>query len=145
MMNKDMKSITVEDVYDLASELGKDFERIIDSFGPEAVESLMPKVIRVLEHLELICTGHDDLDTEVDSLKTKVIRLEKEKQQKAQNKIKFEDELEEIEENWKKEHVELSNMVGKLKEENLKLATSLHEKSSLLSQLAIIPEANGQC
>lgn len=39
--------ISVVDVYDLASEIGKECEKIIDCYGPEAVTSLMPKVVQV--------------------------------------------------------------------------------------------------
>ncbi len=38
------RQITVVDVYDLASAIGKDFERLIDQFGTECVRELMPKV-----------------------------------------------------------------------------------------------------
>ena len=35
---------TVVDVYDWAGEIGKEFERLIDSFGADSVTGLMPKV-----------------------------------------------------------------------------------------------------
>lgn len=37
-------SVSVVDVYDLASEIGKEFEKLIDHFGTDSVTSLMPKV-----------------------------------------------------------------------------------------------------
>lgn len=40
------RQMTVVDVYDLASVIGKDFERIIDQFGADSVTHLMPKVCR---------------------------------------------------------------------------------------------------
>jgi len=38
------RQVTVVDVYDLASVIGKDFELLIDRFGTESVTHLMPKV-----------------------------------------------------------------------------------------------------
>ncbi|XP_026679171.1 RILP-like protein homolog [Diaphorina citri] len=38
-------TLTVIDVFDIASEIGKEFEKIIDQYGPDAVTSIMPKVL----------------------------------------------------------------------------------------------------
>lgn len=40
------------DVYDIASDIGKEFEKMISTHGNEMVQGLMPKVIGVLELLE---------------------------------------------------------------------------------------------
>ena len=44
------RQITVVDVYDLASAIGKDFELLIESFGTDCVRELMPKVRHLLTH-----------------------------------------------------------------------------------------------
>ena len=49
-------NLTVVDVYDQAAIIGKEFECIIDNFGADAVTSLMPKVIRILEQLEILAS-----------------------------------------------------------------------------------------
>lgn len=36
--------VSVVDVYDIASDIGKECEKIIDQYGADAVTSLMPKV-----------------------------------------------------------------------------------------------------
>ena len=37
-------SFTVSSVYDMASEIGKDFEHLIDTYGVESISGIMPKV-----------------------------------------------------------------------------------------------------
>ena len=49
-----LPEVSVLDVYDLASDIGKEFEKIISAHGNEFVQGLMPKVICVLELLEKI-------------------------------------------------------------------------------------------
>lgn len=39
--------VTVVDVYDIASDIGKECEKIIDQYGADAVTSLMPKASNV--------------------------------------------------------------------------------------------------
>ena len=48
--------LTTADVYETASLIGKDIEQIIELYGHSAVVNLMPKVVEVLEQLE-ICVG----------------------------------------------------------------------------------------
>uniref|UniRef100_A0A915K5X2 RILP-like protein 1 n=1 Tax=Romanomermis culicivorax TaxID=13658 RepID=A0A915K5X2_ROMCU len=43
------RQVTVVDVYDLASVIGKDFERIIDHHGSDSVAHLMPKELEQIE------------------------------------------------------------------------------------------------
>ena len=47
-----LPEISVLDVYDIASDIGKEFEKMISTHGNEMVQGLMPKVIGVLELLE---------------------------------------------------------------------------------------------
>jgi len=51
--------IGVVDVYDLASDIGKEYERIMDRFGTDAVSGLMPKIINTLELLEALATKNE--------------------------------------------------------------------------------------
>lgn len=48
-LEKNAAELTVMDVYDIASAVGQEFERVIDQHGCEAIARLMPKVVRVLE------------------------------------------------------------------------------------------------
>ncbi|CAG9767797.1 unnamed protein product [Ceutorhynchus assimilis] len=114
--------VTVVDVYDIASDIGKECEKIIDRYGADAVTSLMPKVINALELLENLATRNERENTLLNELQLKVSQLENDKLEKAEYRQKFEKELEAIEEQWRSETKELVSMVSKLQEENRKLA-----------------------
>lgn len=67
--------LTTADIYEDASLIGQDFEKIIASFGHEAVVDLMPKIIRVLEKLELVVGEKEKARLEIDELKLENERL----------------------------------------------------------------------
>ena len=81
---------SVVDVYDLASNIGKEFESIIDNYGVEAVTNLMPKVIKSLEMLEAMANWAERENAELEEYKYTVQRLQREKAEKAQQKVQFE-------------------------------------------------------
>ncbi|KAI4454809.1 zinc finger protein dzip1 [Holotrichia oblita] len=114
--------VTVVDVYDIASEIGKECEKIIDQYGADAVTSLMPKVINALENLEYLATKNERENTLLSELKSKISQLENDKLEKAEYRRKFEKELEAIEEQWRSETKELVSVVSRLQEENRKLS-----------------------
>ncbi|GJQ85388.1 hypothetical protein Trydic_g10162 [Trypoxylus dichotomus] len=114
--------VTVVDVYDIASEIGKECEKIIDQYGAAAVTSLMPKVINALENLEYLATKNERENTLLSELKSKISQLENDKLEKAEYRRKFEKELEAIEEQWRSETKELVSVVSRLQEENRKLS-----------------------
>ena len=82
--------ISVIDVYELASAIGKEFEKIIDSCGAEMVTNLMPRVINALEHLEALATKNERENTILDDLRNRVIKLEFDKHIRAEDRLKFE-------------------------------------------------------
>ncbi|KAF4086234.1 hypothetical protein AMELA_G00103880 [Ameiurus melas] len=47
-----VSALTVDDVYNIAKLIGSDVEKLIDSYGRTSVESLVPKIVKVLELLE---------------------------------------------------------------------------------------------
>lgn len=67
--------ITTADVYEDASLIGQDIEKIIDRFGHDAVMDLMPKVIRVLEKLEVVVGEKEKDKLEIAELKLENERL----------------------------------------------------------------------
>ena len=88
--SKDVVSLSTVDVYELASAIGAQFEKMIDCHGPDSVTGLMPMVIRVLEHLEEL-TKHSESDqTEIYDLQFAVERMQTEKKLKADERVKFE-------------------------------------------------------
>lgn len=114
--------VTVVDVYDIASEIGKECEKIIDQYGADAVTSLMPRVINALELLENLATKNERENTQLLELKARISQLENDKIEKAEYRQKFEKELETIEEQWRTETKELLDLVSRLQEENRRLA-----------------------
>jgi len=82
--------VSVVDVYDIASEIGKECEKLIDLFGVESVTNLMPKVINALELLENLATKNERENTMVQELSTKVSQLESDKIGKAEDRQRFE-------------------------------------------------------
>lgn len=82
--------ISVVDVYDLASEIGKECEKIIDIYGTDTVTSLMPKVINALELLEALATRNEGENQLVQELNDRIAQLETDKLEKAEYRKRFE-------------------------------------------------------
>ncbi|XP_076762097.1 rab interacting lysosomal protein like isoform X4 [Xylocopa sonorina] len=129
-----VSDISVVDVYDIASEIGKECEKLIDSYGVESVTNLMPKVIHALELLENLATKNERENTTVQELQSKISQLESDKIGKAEDRQRFEKELEQIEEHWRQESRDLVEMVTRLQEENRRLSEALQESRSDTSQ-----------
>lgn len=87
---EDCVTLSTVDVYELASVIGSQFEKLIDSYGPESVTNLMPTVIRVLEHLEELAKFCESEKAETVDLKFTIERLLAEKKLKAEERVKYE-------------------------------------------------------
>ncbi|XP_015931230.1 RILP-like protein homolog isoform X2 [Parasteatoda tepidariorum] len=118
----------VGDVYDLAADIGKEFEKLIDACGTENIRNLMTKVIVTLEYLESSTVIVDRLQSELLEIKARVEQLEYEKLERAEFRNKLDQELEIIEENWRKETYHLNSLVVKLQNENKRLSVLITEK-----------------
>lgn len=81
--------ISVVDVYDLASEIGKECEKIIEKYGTESVSTLIPKVINSLELLEALATRNESENLEMQELHDRIAQLENEKIEKAEYRKRF--------------------------------------------------------
>uniref|UniRef100_A0A0K0FNY2 RILP-like protein homolog (inferred by orthology to a D. melanogaster protein) n=1 Tax=Strongyloides venezuelensis TaxID=75913 RepID=A0A0K0FNY2_STRVS len=121
------RHITVIDVYDLASEIGKDFERLAEQYGTDAITGIMPKVISALETLESLAKKNSEESDEVMTLKNTIHILENEKRLRLKERNSFEAELEQIEDNYKKEIMELKGIVKGLQGENRKLSKKIND------------------
>ncbi|KAG7204679.1 hypothetical protein KM043_005094 [Ampulex compressa] len=126
----EVSDVSVVDVYDIASEIGKECEKLIDHYGVESVTNLMPKVINALELLENLASKNERENTTVQELRAKISQLESDKIEKAEDRQRFEKELEHIEEHWRQESRDLVGMVTRLQEENRRLAEALQESRS---------------
>lgn len=78
-----VEEISVVDVYDIASEIGNECEKIIDAYGADAVKSLMPKVINALELLEALANRNESENSTLEMLTDQITLLENEKHEKA--------------------------------------------------------------
>lgn len=90
IMDDSKPEVSVVDVYDIASEIGKEFEKMIDVHGTDAVISLMPKVINALEQLEGLATRNERENNQVQELRARIAQLEKDKIGKAEDRHRFE-------------------------------------------------------
>ncbi|KAK6636560.1 hypothetical protein RUM43_010222 [Polyplax serrata] len=131
-MEQQSIDLSVMDVYDIASEIGKEFEKIIDTYGSESVSNLMPKVIFALEHLENFSMRNEKENSIIQDLKDRIAKLELEKVEKAQDQKKFERELEQIEEHWKSETKDLVTVLAKVQEENKRLRGAVADQKDVL-------------
>lgn len=82
--------VSVVDVYDLASEIGAECEKLIDIFGPNSVKTLIPKCISALEMLEFLANKNENESSMVQELRDRITRLEEEKLERSLQKQKFE-------------------------------------------------------
>ena len=78
--------IEVVEVYDLAISISKEFQNIIDNYGSDSINKLMPQVIVALEYLEGQADHHQRLTDECSDLKTTVDRLQAEKSKRLELK-----------------------------------------------------------
>ena len=83
--------LTTADVYEEASLIGQDIEKIIERFGHDAVMDLMPKIIRVLEKLELIVGEKEKDRLEIAELKLENERLYLEIKREASQRRKLDE------------------------------------------------------
>ena len=74
------------------------------------------------------CNRHEVERQTVEELRNNISLLEHEKREKAVDRLRYEKEIELLEENWKKESQELLVMITRLQEENKKLSLSLRER-----------------
>lgn len=124
-----LPDISVVDVFDLASDVGNELEKIISIHGNELVQGLMQKVIRVLELLDKTSRRQESERQLVEELQNNISLLEREKREKAVDRLRYEKEIEQLEENWKKETQELLGKISRVQEENKRLCSSLKEST----------------
>ncbi|ELT88429.1 hypothetical protein CAPTEDRAFT_107521 [Capitella teleta] len=127
-MASETDTLSPVDVYDIAATIGKEFEKIIDNYGPEAVTELMPKIITVLEHLEILSNNNQKENAEISELRFSIERLQADKKAKHEERMKYEKELEQIEETWRNESQQLAARVTQLHDENRRLRAAMQEK-----------------
>ncbi|KAM9464352.1 RILP-like protein 1 isoform 2-T2 [Salvelinus alpinus] len=132
-LDKNATELTVMDVYDIAAVVGQEFERIIDQFGCEASLRLMPKVVRVLEVLEVLVT-RNNINPETEELRRELDRLRMERNDRLKKEQLHQKELELVEDVWRGEAQELLSQITQLQVENKSLRKSLFLKDSPVTE-----------
>lgn len=120
--------VTVVDVYESAAGIGREFERIIDNYGTECITNLMPQVIKVLETLEVLAQRNEREAAQITDLQLAVQKLEAQQHEKTSARMKFETEIEQIEDSWRSETKELVQTIERLQDENRRLHSKVTTK-----------------
>ncbi|XP_018413010.1 PREDICTED: RILP-like protein 1 [Nanorana parkeri] len=131
-LEKNVAELTVMDVYDIASAVGQEFERVIDQYGCEAIGRLMPKVVRVLEILEVLVSRN--INPEMEELRLELDRLRLERMDRIEKEKKHQKELELVEDVWRGEAQDLLGQIAQLQEENKQLLSNLSSKDVTLTE-----------
>ncbi|XP_061589833.1 RILP-like protein 1 isoform X4 [Cololabis saira] len=129
-LEKNVADLTVMDVYDIAAVVGQEFERIIDQHGCEALSRLMPKVVRVLEILEVM-VSRSSAGPETEELRLELDRLRLERLDRLDKDKRHRQELERVEDVWRGEAQDLLSQIAQLQEENKSLLSSMPFKDSM--------------
>ncbi|XP_078127402.1 RILP-like protein 1 isoform X1 [Sander vitreus] len=129
-LEKNVADLTVMDVYDIAAVVGQEFERIIDQYGCEALSRLMPKVVRVLEILEVM-VSRNSISPETEELRLELDKLRLERMDRLEKEKKHRMELELVEDVWRGEAQDLLTQIAQLQEENKSLLTNMSNKDPM--------------
>ncbi|KAM4528314.1 RILP-like protein 1 isoform 1-T1 [Odontesthes bonariensis] len=129
-LEKNVADLTVMDVYDIAAVVGQEFERIIDQYGCEALSRLMPKVVRVLEILEVM-VSRCSISPDTEELRLELDRLRLERIDRLEKDKKHRQELERVEDVWRGEAQDLLSQISQLQEENKHLLSNMPIKDSM--------------
>jgi len=119
------RNLNLVDVYDIAADIGKEFEELIDLHGPDQVTQLMQKVISALEQLEVLVQRNDSELLMIDELRRTIEHLEHEDNKKTEERHKYARDIEQVEEHYKLETKDYLTTIKRLQEENRKLSSSL--------------------
>ena len=96
---------------------------MIDNHGAEEVTSLMQKVISALEHLEVLVQNSESELQTIEDLRKTIEHLEHEDNKKADERLKYARDIEQVE-----EHYKVSNILQKA------LSTFLNYNKDSLTQ-----------
>ncbi|XP_056145955.1 RILP-like protein 1 isoform X2 [Lampris incognitus] len=128
-LEKNATELTVVDVYDVAAVIGHEFERIIDRYGCDALLRLMPKVVRVLELLEVL-VSRSAANPETEELRRELDRLRRERNDRYEKEKIHQQELELVEDAWRGEAQDLLSQIAQLQAENQRLLVRLSLQDS---------------
>lgn len=130
--SRTFSALTVDDVYKIAKVIGTDVEKLIDGYGKESAEGLVPKIVKVLELLESFASrNHAHKLREEELLKTfETIQLQQQKKRGGKENDEANDkneirELQQKEQQWKTRCEELQVQIQQLQEDREVLESRL--------------------
>ncbi|KAM4589731.1 RILP-like protein 1 [Fundulus diaphanus] len=130
--NRTFSALTVDDVYEIAKLVGAEVEKLIDGYGKETVEGLVPKIVKVLELLESFASRNQTLGArEEELLKTfEQIQLQQQRKRGGKDGDEGNDrndlrDTQQKEEQWKRRCEELQVQVQQLQEDRKELLSRL--------------------
>ncbi|KAI5099098.1 RILP-like protein 1 isoform X1 [Silurus meridionalis] len=123
---KTISALTVDDVYDIAKLIGSDVEKLIDSYGKTSVESLVPKIVKVLEFLESFTASYHTHKSKEENLLRAFETL------RVQQKDSLTDtrDWQQKEQKWRLEIDAMKKEMLQLQEENQELLVRLESSLS---------------
>ncbi|XP_038139950.1 RILP-like protein 1 [Cyprinodon tularosa] len=135
--NGTFSALTVNDVYEIAKLIGAEVEKLIDGYGKESVEGLVPKIVKVLELLESFASTNQARALKEEELLKTFEQLQLQQQRKRGGKDGDEGsdknqlrELQQKEEEWKRRCEELQVQVQQLQEDRKELQSRLDGSSA---------------
>ncbi|RDD41135.1 RILP-like protein 1 [Trichoplax sp. H2] len=87
------RALSISDVYQVAADIGRDFETIAQKYGQDIIFDLMPKVIGTLENMEKLVNQQSSEHKLIEQLNVENDRLKFEHKKELSNRKKVEDEL----------------------------------------------------
>ena len=139
----DGNRLQVADVYEMATKVGLEFQKIIDEYGNNCVSNIIPIVVSTLEQFENVVEENEQLRLEHCKLAIKSDRLKEERERRAkmiqeqgETSLRLEEKCRELEE-LQKENNQLRVEVKHLKsatagQSNYKALEAERSKSMLL-------------
>ncbi|UXI19337.1 E3 ubiquitin-protein ligase rnf146-like [Sarcoptes scabiei] len=119
--------VSIDDVYDLASEIGEHFRKLINLYGSESFEFLIPSVVRVLERLEDVISQRNDSINLIENLHKQIDELKQQLQKRSEEHFRYQNEMENIDEIWYNKIKALEQHIDYLRNENNCLNLKLNE------------------
>ncbi|XP_054884802.1 rab-interacting lysosomal protein isoform X2 [Poeciliopsis prolifica] len=127
--NRTVSALTVDDVYEIAKLVGAEVEKLIDGYGKESVEGLVPKIVKVLELLESFVSGNQSLSLREEELLKTFEQIQLQQQKKRWGKDGEEGyekcEIRQKEEQWQRRCEELQARLQLLQDDRKELKSRL--------------------
>ena len=121
--------LNVTDVYDIATKIGLEFQKIIDEYGGTSVTNIIPMIVGALEQLENVVGENEQLRLEHCKLAIQSDRLKEERQLRIKTTSERDQTTAEL--NEKRDQLEtVRQSNSKLQEEIKRLEAVLAEQNT---------------